>query len=67
MGFLRKIKTAPLEDKMNEELRQRRESDPFGFAEYDAANAERAGYLIILTGKARFELLSGTRLQQLRL
>ena len=44
MGFLRKIKTAPLEDKMNEELRQRRESDPFGFAEYDAANAERAGY-----------------------
>ena len=34
MGFLRKIKTAPLEDKMNEELRQRRESDPFGFAEY---------------------------------
>ena len=52
MGFLRKIKTAPLVDKMNEELRQRRESDPFGF---------------ILTGKARFELLSGTRLQQLRL
>ncbi|MBO4378357.1 MAG: ABC transporter permease [Clostridia bacterium] len=44
MGLLRKIKTAPLEDRMNEELRKKRESDPFGFAEYDAANAERAGY-----------------------
>ena len=44
MGLLRKIKTTPLEDRMNEELRKKRESDPFGFAEYDAANAERAGY-----------------------
>lgn len=47
MGLLRKIKTDPFEKRMQEELRARREAaekDPFGFAAYDHASAERSGY-----------------------
>jgi len=47
MGMLRKIKTAPLEDRMQQELAARRkaaESDPFGFAAFDHASAEMGGY-----------------------
>lgn len=47
MGMLRKIKTNPIEQRMQAELRARREAaerDPFGFAHYDHNEAERAGY-----------------------
>lgn len=47
MGMLRKAKMAPLEDRMQKELAARREAaerDPFGFADYDHAQAEIGGY-----------------------
>ena len=47
MGMLRKLKTAPLEREMNEQLRARREAaerEPFGFAPYDPAGGEKTGY-----------------------
>ena len=47
MGMLRRIKTQPLEQKMQAELQARKaaaERDPFGFASYDHADAERSGY-----------------------
>lgn len=47
MGLLRKLKTDPMEKRLQEELQARREaaeSDPFGFAQYDHAHAERGGY-----------------------
>lgn len=47
MGLLRKAKMAPLEENMQRELQARREAaerDPFGFAHYDHAQAERTGY-----------------------
>ena len=47
MGLLRNAKTHPLEQRMQEELKKRREAaerDPFGFAEYSHSDAERAGY-----------------------
>ena len=47
MGLLRKIKTAPVEQRLERELQERRraaEQEPFGFAAYDPAGAERGGY-----------------------
>ena len=46
MGLLRKMKTAPLEREMTDALRRREaaERDPFGFAPYDHADAEKGGY-----------------------
>lgn len=47
MGMLRKAKLAPLESRMQKELEARREAaerDPFGFADYDHAQAEIGGY-----------------------
>ena len=47
MGLLRKQKVAPVEARMEQELRERRlaaERDPFGFATYDHSSAERGGY-----------------------
>ena len=47
MGMLRKIKTAPLEDRMQRELEERKRAaarDPFGFAPYNPENAEFGGY-----------------------
>jgi len=46
MGLLRKMRAAPLEARMQEELRSRRqaaEKDPFGFAAFSAADAEMTG------------------------
>lgn len=47
MGMLSKIKSEPLEKRMQDELKARREAaqrDPFGFASYDHDEAERGGY-----------------------
>ena len=47
MGMLRKMKTAPMERQLQQELEQRRiaaEQDPFGFAVYDRNTAELGGY-----------------------
>ena len=46
MGMLKNIKAAPLEKKMTEELQEKQTvtREPFGFAEYNPENAEKAGY-----------------------
>ena len=47
MGMISKMQSAPLEARLSEELRARKqaaERDPFGIAPYDPENAEKIGY-----------------------
>ena len=47
MGLFRKMKAAPVEKRVSDELKARlqaTEKAPFGFAPYNPENAEKSGY-----------------------